>query len=154
METHLEARREYAQLIRLHERLRLQLQRLRDDLDAPGTTKLLRELRRRVGLEPESQLGDVASSVEEALRALQLAEAAAQTALNGDGDETEVAGVENLPGRLARFLAERRENPDFGYRVLQDPVRGWVIRWKEYTEDGRIRGCGQFYERPYAWLDD
>ena len=62
--------------------------------------------------------------------------------------------ADGRPCRLARFLAERKENPAFSYRVQQDPVRGWVICWKEYTEDGRIRGYGQFYERPYAWLDD
>ena len=154
METPLEARREYAQLLRLHERLKQQLQRIRDDMDAPGTGKLLREIRRRVGLGPETALGDVASAIEEALRALQLAESEAQEALDGDGEEAEVEGVENLPGRLARFLAERKESPHFSYKVIQDPVRGWVICWKEYTEEGRIRGYGQFYERPYAGLDD
>ncbi len=66
----------------------------------------------------------------------------------------EVEGVENLPGRLARFLAERKDSRGFSYEVVQDAVRGWMILWKEYTDDGRIRGYGQFYERPYAWLDD
>jgi hypothetical protein len=149
-----EARREYAQLLRLHDRLKQQLQRIRDDMDAPGTAKLLREIRRRVGMGPETSLGDVVSSIEEALRALQLAESEAQNALEGDGEEAEVEGIDNLPGRLARFIAERRESEGFQYEVVQDPVRGWMILWKEYTEDGRIRGYGQFYERPYAWLDD
>lgn len=154
MEQPSEARREYAQLLRLHDRLKQQLQRIREDMDAPGTTKLLREIRRRVGLGPETSLGDVTSAVEEALRALQLAESEAQNALEGDGEEAEVEGIDNLPGRLARFLAERKETEGFQYEVVQDPVRGWMILWKEYTEDGRIRGYGQFYERPYAWLDD
>jgi len=53
------------------------------------------------------------------------------------------------PGRrLARFLSERTQFPGF-----KDEVRGWVIRWKEYTHRGTVRGCGQFYERLYAWLD-
>jgi hypothetical protein len=154
LERPLEARREYAQLLRLHDRIRQQLQRIRDDMDAPGTAKLLREIRRRVGMGPETSLGDVVSSIEEALRALQLAESEAQNALEGDGEEAEVEGIDNLPGRLARFIAERRESEGFQYEVVQDPVRGWMILWKEYTEDGRIRGYGQFYERPYAWLDD
>ena len=25
---------------------------------------------------------------------------------------------------------------------------------KEISENGVVRGCGQFYERPYAWLED
>lgn len=103
---------------------------------------------------PETSLGDVTSAIEEALRALQLAESEAQNALDGDGEEAEVEGIDNLPGRLARFIAERKESEGFRYEVVQDPVRGWMILWKEYTEDGRIRGYGQFYERPYAWLDD
>lgn len=154
LEERLEARREYAQLLRLHDRLRQQLQRIRDDMEAPGIMKLLRELRRRVGMDPENALGEVTSAVEEALRALQLAEAEAQQAMEADGEEIEVEGVEHLPGRLARFLAERADSEGFRYEVVQDPVRGWMILWKEYTGDGRIRGYGQFYERPYAWLDD
>lgn len=123
-------------------------------MESPGTTRLLRELRRRVGMGPEESLAEVTTALEEALRSLQLAEAEAHEAMEGDHAEEVVAGVENLPGRLARFLAERSENPGFSYEVTQDPVRGWVIAWKEYTGDGRIRGYGQFYERPYAWLDD
>lgn len=149
-----EARREYAQLLRLHDRLKQQLQAIRDDLDAPGTTRLLRELRRRVGTGPENGIAEVVSALEEALRSIQLAEAEAQAALEGGSSEVEVEGIDNLPGRLARFLAERTEVPGFSYQVTQDPVRGWVIAWKEHTTDGRIRGYGQFYERPYAWLDD
>ena len=44
--------------------------------------------------------------------------------------------------------ARRRE------KELQDEVRGWVIRWKRYTLRGTVQGYGQFYERPYAWLED
>ena len=150
----MEARREYAKLLRLHDRLKQQLQRIRDDMDAPGTVKLVREIRRRVGTGPENALADVTSALEEALRALQVAESVAQQALEGPDEDTEVEGVENLPGRLARFLAERKDSDGFSYEVVHDPVRGWMICWKEFTPDGRIRGYGQFYERPYAWLDD
>jgi hypothetical protein len=59
-----------------------------------------------------------------------------------------------MPAYLQRFLAERSNGPAFSYEVSQDEVRGWVIRWKEYTDQGTVRGFGQFYERPYAWLDD
>jgi hypothetical protein len=149
-----EARREYAQLLRLHDRLKQQLQGIREDLSAPGTLRLLRELRRRVGMGPENGIADVVSALEEALRSIQLAEAEAQNALESSAREVTVDGIDNLPGRLARFLAERVHYSGFSYEVSQDPVRGWVIAWKEYTLDGRIRGFGQFYERPYAWLDD
>ncbi len=65
-----------------------------------------------------------------------------------------VEGLPNLPIPLARFVAERAEAPGFTYELEQDLVRGWVIRWKEHAADGTVRGSGQFYERPYAWLDE
>ncbi len=148
-----EARREYAQLLRLHDRLKQQLQGIREDLQAPGTLRLLKALRRRVGMGPENGIADVVSALEEALRAIQLAEAEAQNALETDSSEVAVDGIDNLPGRLARFLADRVHYPGFTFEVSQGPGRGWVIAWKEHTPDGRIRGFGRFYVRPYAWLD-
>jgi hypothetical protein len=59
-----------------------------------------------------------------------------------------------MPPYLQRFLSERENQPSFSYEVIQDEVRGWVICWKEYTNQGTVRGYGQICERPYAWLDD
>ena len=28
------------------------------------------------------------------------------------------------------------------------------ILWKEYTQTGSVRGSGQFYEHPHAWIDE
>ncbi len=149
-----EARREYAQLLRLHERLHTQLRRVRDELDTPELAQLLREIRTRTGSSPREAMVEVKSSVEEALRTLSVAASDAHAILTYEGDEPEIEGIPHLPRALARFLAERTRLEGFEYRVLQDEVRGWVIRWKEHTSDGRIRGFGQFYERPYAWIDD
>ena len=66
----------------------------------------------------------------------------------------EVEGVTNMPAYLERFLAERSAQPGFTYEVVQDDVRGWMVCWKEFTHRGTVRGYGQFYERPYAWLDE
>lgn len=154
MDEFLSARREYAQLLRLHDRLGIQLRRIRDELEAPGTGALVREIVRRTGDSPGAPITEVLSSVEEALRTLKLASSQAQLALLDRYEPEKVAGVPNLPPSMARFLAERAESSHFHYDVLQDEVRGWVIRWKERTSDGSIRGFGQFYERPYAWLDD
>ena len=44
--------------------------------------------------------------------------------------------------------------PGFTYEVIHDENRGWIIKWKEYTAKGSVRGSGQFYERPYAWIDE
>lgn len=149
-----EARREYAQLLRLHERLSTQLRRVRDELDTPELGQLLREIRTRTGSSPRETLVEVKSSVEEALRTLAVAASDAHAALTHEGEELRLEGVGQLPPSLARFIAERARLDGFGYDVIQDDVRGWVVQWKEYTVDGRIRGFGQFYERPYAWLDD
>jgi hypothetical protein len=148
------ARREYAQLLRLHDRLTVQLRRIRDELESPGTGALVREITRRTGASPGETITEVLSHVEEALRTLKLAASQTQLALLEHRTEVEVEGITNLPPALSRFLAERAESSGFEYDVVQDEVRGWMIRWKEHTHDGRIRGYGQLYERPYAWLDD
>jgi hypothetical protein len=147
------AHREYSQLLRLNERLLVQLQRIADDLEAPGTEALVREVRRRTG-DLEQGVVDVTAAVEEAIRTVKVWESEIRLALTSEAGNIEVEGVPNLPATLARFIAERKQLPGFSYEVLQDDVRGWVIRWKEMTSAGTVRGCGQFYERPYAWLDE
>lgn len=148
----LQAKREYSQLLRLHERTLVQLQRLREDLTSPATAELLKDIKGRTGSVPD--IDEVAGKVEEAMRALKLSESQVRAAIVDDHTAMEVAGVPNLPAHLERFLAERSQSPGFTFEVIQDEVRGWVIRWKEYTHKGTVRGYGQFYERPYAWLDD
>ena len=150
-----QANREYSQLLRMQERLLGQLLKIRDELVAPVTETLMREIRNRTGNAPTEALGEVISEVEEAIRALKLLESEVQGALLEEpGEEFSVDGVSNLPPALGRFLAERSQYPGFKYDVVQDEVRGWMIRWKEYTHRGTVRGYGQFYERPYAWLDE
>jgi hypothetical protein len=146
--------REFSQLLRIQERLLGMLQEVVDELGAPTTLTLLRELRRRTGSTAPESFGRVTSSVEGAIRELKVFESEIQKELLTDPSEISVEGVSNLPAPLARFLAERTQNPRFSYGVHQDSVRGWVISWKEYTEQGIVRGYGQFYERPYAWLDE
>ena len=148
------AQREYSQLLRLNERLLTQLSRMREELRAPGTQGLLRLIRSRTGHAPTESMADVTSSVEGAIRALKLCESEIRNALVEEHEELEVDGITDLPPQLARFLAERQQFPGFTYEVIQDEVRGWVIRWKEYTAKGTVRGFGQFYERPYAWIDE
>jgi hypothetical protein len=148
-----QAKREYAQLLRLHEQLLGQLTRARDALLAPGTTGLVKEIKRRTGSAPD--LTDMKTSVEEAIRALKLSESHIRSAVTSDLDASfQVEGISNMPAYLQRFLAERAQEPGFSYQVEQDPVRGWMISWKEFTHRGTVRGYGQFCERPYAWLED
>jgi hypothetical protein len=147
------AKREYTQLLRLHEQLLAEFARARDQLTAPGTDGLVKQIKSRTGTSPD--LSDVKTSVEEAIKALKLSQSHIQTAVTQRPEATvEVAGIQNLPAYLQRFLAERADQPGFNYWVDQDPVRGWIIRWKEYTHRGTVRGYGQICERPYAWLED
>ena len=150
----LKAVREYSQLLRIQERLLAILQEALDEIGAPTTLNLLRQLRNRTGSKAPEDFGRIANSVEGAIRELKLFQSEVQNELLSERSEVSVEGVPNLPAPLARFLAERSENDQFSYKVRQDPVRGWVIAWKEYTAEGIVRGFGQFYERPYAWLDE
>ncbi len=146
--------REFSQLLRIQERLLAMLQEVLDEVRAPTTLNLLRELRNRTGSAASESFGRITSSVEAAIRELKVFESEIQNELLDDPTLISVEGVPNLPPPLARFLAERTQNARFSYTVRQDPVRGWVIAWKEYTAEGIVRGFGQFYERPYAWLDE
>ncbi len=149
-----QARREYAQLLRLHERIMKQLQMVLGELRNPITTKIMQAIKQRTGSTPAEAIGEVTTAVEEAIRACKMSEAdLRQDPLDNFG-QVAVEGADNLPATLARFLAERSELPGFSYTVIQDENRGWIIRWKEHTEWGTVRGAGQFYERPYAWLED
>lgn len=150
-----ETKRELAQLLRLHARLLEQLDRVREELDLPSTKALLADLRERVGLGASSEsVSDVTAAVEEALKAVRLSESLIRAEFSEDHRGITVEGVDNLPASLAYFLTERSEFPGFSYEVHQDENRGWVIRWKEHTMTGTVRGFGQFYERPYAWLHE
>lgn len=152
-ETERQAKREYSQLLRLHEQLLGQFTRARDELLAPGTDSLVKQIKGRTGTAPD--LTELKTAVEEAIRALKLSQSTMQTAIDAAPDAVvEIEGVPNLPAYLQRFLAERAGQPGFSYDVVQDEVRGWMIRWKEYTNRGTVRGYGQICERPYAWLDD
>lgn len=147
------AQREYQQLLRLHERLLSDFQGAREELSAPGTDGLVKVIKARTGSSPE--LAPVKTAVEEAIRALKLSESEIRGSnVEMTDSDFEVEGISNMPAYLRRFLAERSSQPGFSYEVSQDEVRGWVIRWKEYTHRGTVRGFGQFYERPYAWLED
>jgi hypothetical protein len=149
-----EAKREYGQVLHLHARILRQLQEIRDELAAPGTGAIIRSIRRRTGSSPDEGLSDVTKAVEEAIRSLKMSESKVREEIMADHEHAAVEGVSNLPAPLARFLAERQALPGFSFDVIQDENRGWIIRWKEHTAAGTVRGSGQFYERPYAWLDD
>lgn len=144
----------YSQLLRQQERALVLLRRILDEIDAPMTRSLLKRMRSESTGELEEGVTHVVTKVEDAIRAAQYCESEIHRELvASQGDQTPAA-PSNLPVALDRFLAERRDSPGFTFEMGQDPVRGWVIRWKEHSEEtGTVRGAGQFYERPYAWLE-
>ena len=148
------ATREYAQLLQLHTRILSQLREIREHLIAPGTLEIIGAIRRRTGNDPNDGLSEITTAVEQAILALKLSEGRIRDENMVDYEHAEISGVGNLPATLARFIAERRDMPGFTYEVLHDENRGWIILWKEYTDKGSVRGSGQFYERPYAWIDE
>lgn len=151
--TQSQAKREYTELLRLHERLLSQFEGARAELSAAGTAGLVKEIKGRTGSAPD--LAPIKTAVEEAIRALKLSESAIQgSVIEVPEADFTVDGVTNMPLYLRRFLAERSSQPGFSYEVVQDEVRGWMVCWKEYTHKGTVRGYGQFYERPYAWLEE
>lgn len=152
-ETERRAKREYTQLLRLHEQLLGQFTRARDELLAPGTDSLVKRIKARTGSEPE--LTELKTAVEEAIRTLKLSQSQIEASVTDSAEmQHEIDGITNLPAYLQRFLAERAGQPGFDYEVVQDAVRGWIICWKEFTSRGTVRGYGQICERPYAWLED
>lgn len=147
--------RDLSQLMRLQERLLTQLQEVRDELSTPATRRILKKIRERTGSGADESFGRITAAVEEAIRSLKVFESEVRQELfEDDTDEIALEGLPDLPPRLARFLAERTKLEGFSYEVRQDPVRGWVICWKEYAPNGTVRGYGQIYERPHAWLED
>ena len=151
-DSELHAKREYSQLLRLHERLLVQLQRALEELGSAQTESLIHDIMQRTGSAPD--MTEITSAVEESIRALKHSQSKIRQSILEHHEPLEVDGVPNLPSHLQRFLAERAQTPGFSYEVVQDEVRGWVICWKEYTSRGTVRGYGQFYERPYAYLED
>lgn len=149
----LDSSKSFSQLLRQQERARAFLQRILDEVDAPLTKSLLGRVRTESSGDVEEGVRGVVAKVEDAIRAVQYCESEIHRELVASEEEEDENAPANLPIALTRFLAERRDSPGFSFEMGQDPVRGWVIRWKELSEDGSVRGAGQFYERPYAWLD-
>lgn len=147
--------REFTTLLRLQHRLLAHLERLRDELAAPATGTLVRRLQQSAGSRAAAHAPTVRASIEEAIRTLKAWGSEIEDEMANPATEILAhTPVQGLPASLARFLAERRQTGECRIDVLHDPERGWIIHWKEYTHDGKLRGGGQFAERPYAWLDD
>jgi hypothetical protein len=142
-----------SQLQRQQERALQVLREAQAELGSPLTRTLLQRLASAGASEVVDCVRQVVLRLEDAIRTTEYSQSEIHRELQTTRGALETEGVSNLPQGLARFLAERKDTPGFTYEVRQDPVRGWIILWKEYAPLGTVRGSGQFYERPYAWLD-
>jgi hypothetical protein len=147
-------KREYSQLLRLQEHLLNELQLLQNELDSPLTEGILEQIESRAESPVPELFHQAGASIWRALELLRQCEVELLSELRVEVTHLNLGGITNLPQRLSRFLAERDGIPGFAHEVRRDSIRGWVIHGKERDEDGALRGAGQFYERPYAWLDD
>ncbi len=147
-----DARRDhYVRILEFYQHVRDLLLQLRADVDAlsaPSTTTTRSDRPEGVAL-----LTRLTSALEEVL----------ETARSGEGQihreltrllEEDSSGEDDLPPGLARFVADRASSPGFKYEVEHDPIRGRVLKWTEYTEEGWVRGSGLLYENPHAWIEE
>ncbi len=140
-------------LQRQQDRLRQELLRLRAELDSPQARELRRGLRQGGRGELADGLTSILEAVEGALRAVRTVEGVLRSPVGAVGGPYPDLPPE-LPLRLRQFLDERRRRGRLEWTMEDDPLRGWVLRWKEYAVGDTVRGAGRLYERPHAWLHD
>lgn len=144
----------FQHLLEVQEHLQGELEGIRAVLEGGDLRELMRVLRARRGADGSEVIGEVLHHVEQALRALKVADSELRREQGTAPITLALDGLPDLPPFMARFLAERAEAPGFTWEVCDDPIRGWIVRWKEFAAQGTVRGSGQIYERPYAWLDE
>lgn len=145
-------KRELSQLLSLHRRLQQHLEDARSDVLSPGAKELAGAVRSAMG--NDALFEEILEILEKGLRRLKASEERVRNALSDDPPEVPAHEFAHLPPHFQEFLAARVDQQGFTFDLVQDEVRGWIIRWKEYTPEGTVRGYGQYCERPYAWLAD
>jgi hypothetical protein len=140
-------------ILRQQERIRKELLRIRAELDSPQARELRRGLKQGGKGEVAEGLSGILEAVEDSLRAVRTLEGVLRSPEGSAGRPYPDLPAE-LPLRLRHFLDERRRRGRLEWVLDADPVRGWVLRWKEYNLAGMIRAAGRLYERPHAWIDD
>jgi hypothetical protein len=140
-------------ILRQQDRLRHEFLRLRAELDSPQARELRRGLRQGGRIELAEGLTEILESVEGALRSVRTLEGVLRSP-EGAGTRPYPDLPSELPLRLRQFLDERRRKGRLEWTLQGDSLRGWILRWKEYTEEGNVRGSGRLYERPHAWIND
>lgn len=68
--------------------------------------------------------------------------------------EARIARAGSLPPGLSRFVRDRVRSTGFEWTVERDSERGWVLRWKDRSPDGRLLGGGRVVEGPWVERPD
>ena len=130
------------------------LQTVSQTLDTPATRTMLASLRDETTTDAEAAVEQVLAKLEGLIQAMHYCQSELRRELeNAQGGES-LRDRDHLTGTLGRFVTERERTPGFSWETFEDPVRGWVVKWKQMTAAGMVRGAGQLWEKPYAWMDD
>ena len=143
-----------AQLLTLNGRALQALQTVSQTLDTPATRTLLSKLRDEATTDAEASVEQVLARLEGLIQAMHYCQSELRRELENSQGRESLRDRDHLPGALGRFITERESSPGFSWETFQDPIRGWVVKWKQMTAAGTVRGAGQLWERPYAWMDD
>jgi len=143
-----------AQLLTLNGRALQALQALSQTLDTPATRTLLSKLRDEATTDAEASVEQVLARLEGLIQAMHYCQSELRRELENSQGRESLRDRDHLPGALGRFITERERSPGFSWETFEDPIRGWVVKWKQMTAAGTVRGAGQLWERPYAWMDD
>lgn len=142
------------QILRLHERVRERLLELRSELGSPAVDRVVRSLEDRHAGTISPPLDRLRAALEELITTVETTSRQVANQVPRFAREGSLRGPEELPPGLARFVMERSACPGFSFETDHDPVRGWVLRWRELLDDGSIRASGILYEHPHAWMGD
>jgi len=143
-----------SQLLTQNGRALQSLQTLSQALDTPATRTLLGKLRDEATTDAEAAVEQVLAKLEGLLQAVHYCQSELRRELESSQGSDSLRDRDHLPGALGRFITERESSPGFSWETFEDPIRGWVVKWKQMTAAGTVRGAGQLWEKPYAWMDD
>lgn len=144
----------FAQILRLHERVRETLREVEATMDSPAIQRIVQILEDEHGSRVSRPLTRLRAALDETVAVTEATsrEVAMEMSRFSEGRHDPDEPV--LPPGLARFVAERSSTPGFEFETSRDPLRGAVVRWRELLDDGTIRAGGILYERPHAWIGD
>lgn len=144
----------FAQILRLHERVRETLREVEATLDSPAVQRIVQTLEDEHGSRVSRPLIRLRAALEETVAVTEATSREVALEMARFAESHQDRGEAPLPPGLARFVAERSSIPGFRFETGRDPMRGAVVRWQEVLEDGSVRAGGILYERPFAWIGE